>query len=127
VIPQAEGPSWLAACDILCAPTVPNPDGSPFFGSPTKLFEYMAMGKAIVASRIAQPAELLDEGINALMTTPGSVEELQRPILRLASDDALRARLGAAVRQKACEQFTWEKRVQSIYDALKTRVKVKEA
>lgn len=123
VVPQAEGPSWLAACDILCAPTVPNSDGSQFFGSPTKLFEYMAMGKAIVASRIAQAAELLDEGINALMTAPGSVDELEQAILRLAADGALRAKLGAAARQKACEEFTWEKRVQSIYDALKDRVK----
>lgn len=122
VIPQAEGPSWLAACDILCAPTVPNSDGSPFFGSPTKLFEYMAMGKAIVASRIAQPAELLDDEINALMIEPGSVEELKQAILRLASDAPLRAKLGAAACQKACEQFTWEKRVQGIYDALKNRV-----
>lgn len=122
IIPQAEGPSWLAACDILCAPTVPNPDGSPFFGSPTKLFEYMAMGKAIIASRIEQPAELLDDGKNALLTKPGSVEELTQAILRLAADDELRARLGAAARRKACEEFTWEKRVQSIYDALKDRI-----
>lgn len=121
IVPQAEGPSWLAACDILCAPTVPNPDGSPFFGSPTKLFEYMAMGKAIVASRIAQPAELLDDGVDALMAEPGSAESLKNAILRLAEDAPLRTKLGAAARQKACGQFTWEKRVQSIYDALKDR------
>ena len=50
MIPQKEGVHYLAACDILVSPTVPNPDGTPFFGSPTKLFEYMAMGKAIVSS-----------------------------------------------------------------------------
>jgi len=50
LVPQVEGRCYIAACDILASPHIPNPDGTPFFGSPTKLFEYMAMGKAIVAS-----------------------------------------------------------------------------
>ncbi|HKW78841.1 MAG TPA: glycosyltransferase, partial [Candidatus Limnocylindria bacterium] len=48
LVPQAEAPGYLAASDVVVAPHVPNADGSPFFGSPTKLFEYMAMGKAVV-------------------------------------------------------------------------------
>ena len=44
----------LAASDVLLSPHVPNPDGTPFFGSPTKLFEYMAMAKPIVASELDQ-------------------------------------------------------------------------
>ena len=46
----------LDACDILVAPHVPLADGSEFFGSPTKIFEYMAMGKGIVASRLGRSA-----------------------------------------------------------------------
>src|SRR5262249_1478104 len=52
--PQGETPAILAASDILLSPHVPNPDGTPFFGSPTKLFEYMAMAKLIVASDLDQ-------------------------------------------------------------------------
>ena len=52
--PQAETPRSLAASDILLSPHVPNPDGTAFFGSPTKLFEYMAMAKPIVASDLDQ-------------------------------------------------------------------------
>ena len=36
----------LAGCDVCVSPHVPNPDGTPFFGSPTKLFEYMGLGEA---------------------------------------------------------------------------------
>ncbi len=39
MVPQDQGMSHLAACDLLVSPHVPNSDGSPFFGSPTKLFE----------------------------------------------------------------------------------------
>ncbi|HEU4403535.1 MAG TPA: glycosyltransferase, partial [Candidatus Polarisedimenticolia bacterium] len=54
LVPQAEGPAHLATMDVLVAPHVPNLDGTRFFGSPTKLFEYMAMGRGIVASRLEQ-------------------------------------------------------------------------
>jgi len=50
LVPQAEAPAYVAAADILLSPHVDNPDGSRFFGSPTKLFEYMAMAKPIIAS-----------------------------------------------------------------------------
>ena len=50
---------YLAAYDILVSPHVPNSDGAPFFGSPTKLFEYMTTGKGIVASNLDQIGEVL--------------------------------------------------------------------
>ena len=59
-------PALLDACDILLSPHVPLEDGSEFFGSPTKLFEYMAMGKGIVASRLGQIGEVLADRRNAL-------------------------------------------------------------
>src|SRR5215212_6856231 len=60
-------PALLDACDILVSPHVPLADGSEFFGSPTKIFEYMAMGKAIVASRLGQIGEVLADGETALL------------------------------------------------------------
>jgi len=44
LVPQRAAPRFLAASDLLLSPHVGNADGSRFFGSPTKLFEYMAMG-----------------------------------------------------------------------------------
>ncbi len=59
LIPQGKGPAHLTACDSLASLHVPNPDGTPFFGSPTKLFEYMAMCEGIVASDLDQIGEVL--------------------------------------------------------------------
>lgn len=122
LVPQAEGPQYLAACDIFASPHVPNPDGSPFFGSPTKLFEYMAMGRGIVASSLDQIAEILEHGRTALMVPPGDAAALSGALLRLIDDEALRNRIGAEARRVALERHTWREHVRRTIDALKAQV-----
>ena len=95
IVPQAEGPVYLAASDILASPHVANSDGTPFFGSPTKLFEYMAMGKGIVASDLDQVGEILEHGRAAQMVRPGDVDSLVDGLRALIDDPARRAALGA--------------------------------
>jgi glycosyltransferase involved in cell wall biosynthesis len=119
---QADGPAHLAACDILVSPHVPNADGTPFFGSPTKLFEYMAMGRPIVASRLDQIGEVLVDEETALLVPPGDVDALASAIARLIADSELRARLGAAARARAVEAHTWRAHTRRILDALEARV-----
>lgn len=118
---QADGPGYLAACDILVSPTLPNPDGTPFFGSPTKLFEYMAMGKGIVASDLDQLGEVLDHDRTGWLTKPGDVDDLVAGLKRLIDDTALRERLGRAARAEACATYTWEAHTAKIISALKER------
>lgn len=114
-VPQAEAPAYLAACDVLLAPHVGNRDGSTFFGSPTKLFEYMAMGKAIVASRLAQLADILADGGTAILVEPGDPDDLARGMEAAAGDPQLRARLGAAARSAAVERHGWRAAVERIF------------
>ena len=106
-VPREKVVEYLDACDILVAPHIPMPDGSRFFGSPTKLFEYMAMGKGIVASRLDQLAEVLEHDRNAVLVTPGDPEELAEAILRLALDPHKRVKLGVAARRAAVERHSW--------------------
>jgi glycosyltransferase involved in cell wall biosynthesis len=106
-IPRDKVVEYLDAADILVSPHIPMPDGSRFFGSPTKLFEYMAMGKSIVASRLEQLAEVLEHDRTAWLVTPGEVDELAEAILRLALDPAKREALGAAARRAAVERHSW--------------------
>jgi glycosyltransferase involved in cell wall biosynthesis len=113
-------PPLLDACDILVAPHVPLADGSEFFGSPTKVFEYMAMGKAIVASRLGQIGEVLTDNETALLVEPGNVGELKAAILKLVEGDELRARLGKKARQVAIENYTWLHNAQRVLDEYKS-------
>ncbi|HEV2904724.1 MAG TPA: glycosyltransferase family 4 protein [Pyrinomonadaceae bacterium] len=110
-------PSLLDACDILVSPHVPLDAGAEFFGSPTKLFEYMAMGKGIVASRLGQIGEVLQHEETALLVDPGNVEQLRDAILRLTKSPELRERLGAAARNAAVERHTWKHNAQRVIDA----------
>ncbi len=118
LIPQKQGPAHLAACDILVSPHVPNPDGSAFFGSPTKLFEYMAMGKGIVASDLDQIGEILEHGKSAWMTRPGDPDSLAEGMAALADDPALCARLGQAAREEVVAKFTWREHTRKIVERL---------
>lgn len=122
IVPQEEGPRHLAACDILASPHVPNADGSPFFGSPTKLFEYMAMGKGIVASDLDQVGEILEHGRAARMVKPGDAADLTDGLRELIERPDERARLGAEARRLVVERHTWREHTRRIVEALSARL-----
>lgn len=102
-------PAYLDACDILASPHCPIPGGQRFFGSPTKLFEYMASGRSIVASSLEQIADVLDHWESALLVTPGNDRELRAAIERLLDDPDLRVRLGERASAVARERHTWDR------------------
>ena len=118
LIPQEEGPNYLAACDILVASHIPNPDATPFFGSPTKLFEYMAMGKGIVASDLDQIGEVLKHDHTACLVKPGDVESLMIGLKTLIDDGEKRERLGKAARQEVVTKYTWKEHTRKIIQRL---------
>ena len=62
----------------------------PFFNSAIKIFEYLSSGRPMVASRIGQIAEVLEDQRTALLVTPGNVREISTAIIRLSRDAGLR-------------------------------------
>ncbi|MGI0134573.1 MAG: glycosyltransferase family 4 protein, partial [Candidatus Micrarchaeaceae archaeon] len=134
LIPQSEAPAYLAASDVLISPHVPNVDGTRFFGSPTKLFEYMAMGKPIIASELEQLGEVLAgswhigrekqrrAGLSesrAVLTTPGSSTEIAEAVIYLVMHPEARTMLGAAARAEALNRYTWQKQINSVLDNIR--------
>ena len=121
LVPQEEGPKYLAACDVLVASHKPNPDGTPFFGSPTKVFEYMAMGKGIVASDLDQIGEILKHDCTAWLVKPGDIESLMMGLKTLIDDKPRRERLGKAAREELVAKYTWKEHTRKIIEKLKER------
>lgn len=110
--------AYLDACDILVSPHVTPIDGSEFFGSPTKLFEYMAMARPVIASRLGQVASVIVDGENGLLVEPGDSDALARAIEQLANDETTRARLGAAARQTVIDKYTWRRNAARVFEAV---------
>ena len=132
----AECAALLAACDVSYRRTFRTPTASPFFGSPTKLFEYMAAGKAIVASDLDQigrgPGRLAAHAELPLGPSGRLVEASRRPrgaglSRRPRGGDPLprrarrewRARSGANARARVLDRYTWSHHVDAIVDGLR--------
>ncbi len=114
-VPYEQVPQYLAAMDIALAP---YPQMDLFYFSPLKLFEYMAAGKAVVASRVGQIAELVEDGENGLLFAPGNFEELLAKTSQLVEESDLRARLARNARATILKQYTWQKNAEQILNII---------
>jgi glycosyltransferase involved in cell wall biosynthesis len=85
----------------------PYPLLRPFYFSPLKIFEYMAAGLPIIASRQGQMQEILEDRVTALLYPPGNIERLADSIIELAADAALRERIGSAALTELRARYTW--------------------
>ena len=83
-------PGVIARMDVA---TAPYPAAEGHYFSPLKLFEYLACGRPVVASRIGQIASLLNGTEAALLVPPGDAAALAAALLRLAHDPTLAAKL----------------------------------
>ena len=75
--------------------------------SPMKLLEYMAMAKPVVAPRLDNIRDVIDDGRNGLLFTPGDAADLARVLSALQQDPALGSRLGRAARETITTARNW--------------------
>jgi glycosyltransferase involved in cell wall biosynthesis len=104
--PRERIPAFLAMADVVVSPRA--------YGDnlPLKIFDYLAAGKAIVATDIPAHRSVLDED-RALFTGPWS-PDLARGIVRVLRDPELAAKLGAAALAYSQEKFGWFSFVHSV-------------
>ena len=109
VIDRDQVPAHVAAFDIALQPAVVD------YASPLKLFEYLALGKAVVAPRQSNLEEVLTDGVNALLFDPASDGGLKHALQRLCEDGALRERIAAGARASITGQgLTWRGNAQRV-------------
>lgn len=94
---------WYSAMDLLVLPSI----GPETFGRAS--IEAQACGIPVIASRTGGIPESLVEGRTGLLLAPGDVAAWADALVRLAADDAMRGRMGAAGRAYVMEHFGHER------------------
>jgi glycosyltransferase involved in cell wall biosynthesis len=116
-------PEYVAAFDIALQPGVTP------YASPLKLFEYMALGRAIIAPNKPNIREILVDGETAVLFDPDNPISFPSAIERLISDPYLREEIGSAARKIIIERdLTWEhnaRRIEALAERLIGPVKSK--
>lgn len=113
--PHSEIPALIAAMDIAILLN------SNAYGSPMKIFEYLAMKKAVIAPRVGPVEEIITDTRTGLLIEPGNAEQMAKKITLLASDSGLRRRLGEEGRKYVVAHHTWKEnaaRIIAIYQSL---------
>jgi glycosyltransferase involved in cell wall biosynthesis len=91
----------LAACDILCVPSMQESFGGVYT-------EGWTMKKPVIGGNIPAIRDVIDDGLNGFVVEqdPGQLAER---IIQLIENKSLREKMGAAGYNKVVEQYTWEK------------------
>ena len=114
--PHTERPMILNAADVLIVPNKKGDEVSELHTSPIKLFEYLAAGKPIVASKLPSLLEVLNKD-NAVIIEPNDALALAQGIERLYADNGLVRRLGEASRALS-RRYSWDERAREIEESI---------
>lgn len=112
-VPHADVPKYLRAMDIAVAP---YPALERFYFSPLKVLEYMAVGRAVVATGVGQLAEMIRAGVNGLLVEPGRPGALTDAIAFLADDASRRRALGTAAAERVRREHLWTHRATQVLE-----------
>ena len=102
--PHNDMPKYLAVADLVCLPQLDTPYARAQI--PAKVFEAMAMEKAIIATSVSDLPEILSGC--GLIVPPGDVDSLSKAIERLAMDVEFRETLGKAARARCIKHYSWD-------------------
>ena len=129
-VPHNRGAELLGVCDIFISPHSSHMVDSKFFGSPTKLFEYMAMGCGIVGSNLEQIGQVLSPALCAntldtvlevdqersVLCKPGDVGEFVKAVLFLARHPKISDSLGRNAQIAVKNDFSWRSHVERLWN-----------
>jgi glycosyltransferase involved in cell wall biosynthesis len=121
---QEQVAALLSAADVLVAPYPYK--HSEIVGTPLKLLEYMAAGKAILASS-APLHEVIEDGTSGLRVAAADAGALAQGMLRLLNDHELRAKLGQNARRIAIQQYSWGRTIEKLEKIFQAQISNRRA
>lgn len=104
-------PYYIKALDICVLPDFNN------YGSPVKIFEYMAMGKPVVAPRLGPLEDVINDGKDGLLFEKGSIDKLAGCIEKILSDSSLYSKISNNAKGTIMRQHLWKHNVEKILKA----------
>ncbi len=110
-VPPDEVPSVLRAAHVGVAPFASGRHADlaiGFFWSPIKLFEYMGAGLPVITTRVSALEACVRAGVDAFLIGDGAVSELATAMERFLDEPESLRTMGAAARQRALAEFTWD-------------------
>jgi glycosyltransferase involved in cell wall biosynthesis len=99
LVPSTEVGRLYDRAAVVCVPSLRE-------GYGMAAAEAMAHGRPVVASAVGGLLDLVEDGVTGLLVPPGDVGALRAAVERLLGDGALRARLGAAARERTRERLS---------------------
>jgi glycosyltransferase involved in cell wall biosynthesis len=105
-------PEHIAAFDIAVMPD------SNEYGSPMKIYEYMAMGKPVVAPRLGPLEDGIRDGETGVLFPRGEVWALRAALAGLLRDEPRRAAMGMRAREHVVAGHTWDRNAARVVDLL---------
>jgi glycosyltransferase involved in cell wall biosynthesis len=110
-VQRKDVPDFISAMDICLIPD------SNVFGSPIVLFEYMALGKPVLARTLPPITDVIEDDVNGLLFTHMEDAGFERQLKRLCRDGDLRKTIGRAAREAVIENHTWSGNARKILSA----------
>ncbi len=104
-------PEITAAFDVGVMPD------SNEYGSPMKIYEYMAMGKPVVAADYGPLRDGVEHGRNGLLFRPRDVETFTDTLIAIAADEGLRKKMGKEGRRLIETERNWKRNAERVLEA----------
>jgi glycosyltransferase involved in cell wall biosynthesis len=112
VVPHQELPRVLATFTVGVLPH------SNDYGSPMKIFEYMAMGKTVVAPAVGPVLDVIEDGVNGVLFQPGDVRHLGERLIWALQDSERLDAIGAAARRTIEHEHNWRRHTERVVAAV---------
>jgi glycosyltransferase involved in cell wall biosynthesis len=108
-VPREDLVRWYQRSTVFVAPTL-------WDNSPNTVYEAMSCGTPVVASNVGGIPELVDDGVTGLLVPHSDSDALSSAVVRILTDDGLRARLGKCSREKVVSSYSVERIAKTTLD-----------